>query len=394
MLPSPESPKNPAAASGRLPVFPTEALVGSLGELAKVLADGTEVPPEFIFAAALTIFGAMLSGCITLEIGLEVDTRLYTVLLGDSGNPKKSTALKKTRYFFDNLGSSKMPHVDQGVGSAEGLARVLAAHPDTLLAYDELRSLLDKAKAQASVLLPMIAALHEGHEWDNTVKTSQIHVVNARLSLIGCATEDTYEAMWDRQALAIGLPNRLFIVAASREHKIAFPMEPDAEKLRSIRARIAGQLADIGANASPRRFPIDEGAKRSFEKWYVALPGSSHATRLDTLGRTLMLLFAVTMNKEKIDVEVVERVLQVLEYELSVRIATDPIDADNVIAKLEEKIRRYLRTHPNSTLRNVRRGINADRDGLWAFERAIENLTNSKEICKINQNAVRLVDTP
>ena len=270
-----------------------------------------------------------------------------------------------------------MPHIEQGIGSAEGLARVLAQYPDTLLAYDELRSLLDKAKAQSSVLLPMIAGLYEGHEWDNTIKNSQIHVTNARLSLIGCATGDTYEAMWDRQAVAIGLPNRLFIVTASRERKIAFPVEPNAEKLRCIHSRIVAQVAASHAGAVPRRFPVDDEAKAAFEKWYIALPSSPHTTRLDTLGRSLMVLFAVTMNKAQVDAEVIGLVLQVLDYEFRVRIATDPIDADNAIAKLEEKIRRYLRIHPDSSVRNVRRNINADRQGIWAFQHAIENLTKS-----------------
>ncbi|PYP91606.1 MAG: hypothetical protein DMG65_07160 [Candidatus Angelobacter sp. Gp1-AA117] len=60
MLPNSDSQENAGATLARLPIFPKDALVGSLGELATVLAEGTEVPPEFIFAAALTFFGAML----------------------------------------------------------------------------------------------------------------------------------------------------------------------------------------------------------------------------------------------------------------------------------------------------------------------------------------------
>jgi hypothetical protein len=374
-----------AEPQSRFPAFPKEALKGSLGELARVLADGTEVPQEYIFASALTFAGSMLSGFVTLDIGIEVDTRLFTVLLGDSGEPKKSTALRKVRSFFDSLGSTKMPRIEQGVGSAEGLARVLNENCDVLLAYDELRALLDKAKAQSSVLLPLVAGLHESHEWDNTTKTKPLQIRNARLSLIGCCTSDTYEAMWDRQAIAIGLPNRLFVVTGSREKKICWPKAADVGKVVELKRRIGGQLAQYGAERGMMTLSITDDAKERFQTWYAALDSSPHATRLDTIGRTLMVLYAVTMDKMRVDLEVVDVVLLVLDYELQVRVATDPIDAENTIARVEEKVRRFLKSHPGSTRRDIHRGINADRVGTWALAKALENLAGSGEVQAVSQ---------
>jgi hypothetical protein len=325
----------PLTPDRRFPVFPTKALCGSLGELALVLTTGTEVPPEFVFASALTFLGAMVAGDITLEVGIEVSTRVYTVLLGDSGEPKKSTALRKVRAFFESLHSTQMPLVQQGVGSAEGLAKILE-NGSVILVYDELRALLDKAKAQSSVLLPMIAALHEAHEWDNVTKNKQVRVCNANLSLVGCCTTETYEAMWDAQSISIGLPNRLFVVTGSATARISWPAPPNEARLQAIRQRICGQLGRVGCGI---RIGIEPDALALFQSWYETVERTTHATRLDTLGRTLMVLYAITMDKDIVDIQVVDTVTTVLDYELMVRRATDPIDAENIVARLEEKIR-------------------------------------------------------
>ena len=48
---------NPTADTPRVShiAFPEDALVGSLGEYARLMADDSEVPPEFYFACGLTM---------------------------------------------------------------------------------------------------------------------------------------------------------------------------------------------------------------------------------------------------------------------------------------------------------------------------------------------------
>jgi hypothetical protein len=61
-------------------------------------------------------------------------------------------------------------------------------------------------------------------------------------------------------------------------------------------------------------------------------------------------LLALSNEKKIIDLETVRDVCAILDYELKLRMLTDPIDADNAIAKLEEGIRRTLKVK-----------------GLWSF---------------------------
>ena len=56
-----------------------------------------------------------------------------------------------------------------------------------------------------------------------------------------------------------------------------------------------------------------------------------------------MSILALTNDKDEVDLEIVEMVIAILDYELRVRILTDPIDADNAIARMEESIRRQLK---------------------------------------------------
>jgi hypothetical protein len=93
-----------------------------------------------------------------------------------------------------------------------------------------------------------------------------------------------------------------------------------------------------------------------------------------------MAIIALTMDKTEIDAETVDIVCRMLDYELQVRTLTDPIDADGIIAKLEEAVRRNLAAKGKLTKNQLRRATNADRSGLWAFDQALRNLTNAGDI--------------
>jgi hypothetical protein len=352
--------------------------VGTIGEFAKFMAADSEVPEEFYFAAGLTFLGHVCGANIRLANSLDVRPQLYTVLLGDSGEVKKSTAMRKTREFFESLGLDNLPQLSLGVGSAEGLAKNLSSHQDLLLAYDELRSFIDKCGVQTSVLLPMVTSLYEQTGYQNTTKSSNVVVNDAHLSLLGCCTSDTYADMWTPAAISIGLPNRLFVVKGDARSRVAWPKpKPEAEMAR-LRDLVKSQVP-----TGPTDFSISPEGSELWTRWYESRPRSVHATRLDTIGFRLMGLLAVTMDKGEIDSAVVSVVTKILDYEYRVRVATDPINADNKIAGLEQKIRNALSLNRNCWVpeRELRQKTHADRTGLFYFNCALKNLaTISGEI--------------
>jgi hypothetical protein len=364
-------------------IFPQSAIVGSIGEFAKIMSEGTEVSEEFYFATGLTMLGASCGNRLKLDNALNMDPRLYLLLLGASGLVKKSTAVRKTADFFESVWShnplKKWPILCHGLGSAEGLAvKLQQGKEGVVLIYDEIKALIDKSKIESSTLLSMIASLFELTRYENATKKKPLIVEDARLSLIGCCTTDTYENMWTADAIAIGLPNRLFIVGADSKKKVCWPEPRDKAKVEAIRLRIIKQM-----NRLPLTLGIEPEAKLEWEQWYESLPSSIHARRLDTIGLRLLGLIALTTDKNSVDLETVQTVVTILDYELNIRMVSDPIDADKGVARMEMSIRRQLHSRGPLTPRKLRQYTNADKTGgIWMFNTAITNLTNVQDISK------------
>jgi hypothetical protein len=359
-------------------VFPANAMVGTLGDFARAMAEGTEVPEEFYFVAGLTFLGATCGSRLKLEAAIDVEPRFYTVLLGESADVKKSTALRKTADFFRLIWEARMdtPTLCYGVGSAEGLARTLEqGRYGVILTCDELKAFIEKTKIESSTLLPMVASLFEQTNYENATKQRTVKVEGAHLSLVGCCTTDTYSSMWTPEAIAIGFPNRLLVVTADRKRRVSWPEPRDPAKLDEIRGRLLRQLGRLPLSPS-----IEADAKVAWQEWYEHLPSSVHAKRLDSIGFRLMAVMALTTDKSAIDLETIRRVIAILNYELAVRALTDPIDADRTIARIEETIRRQLRTRGLLSERELRRYTNADRHGLWVFKAALKNLVDAHDV--------------
>jgi len=94
----------------------------------------------------------------------------------------------------------------------------------------------------------------------------------------------------------------------------------------------------------------------------------------------LMPLLAFSSGKRTVDVEIVRDVMAILDYELHLRAVSDPIDADNTIAKMEKSIRRQLQNRGPLSERDLRKFTNASRVGQWVFQTALKNLQTANDI--------------
>jgi hypothetical protein len=382
VLPAPASAAPPLAATLQIP---DSALLGLGRQFAALYARYLEVPATFLYFSFLTYLGAILARKITLDSELRPQPRLYTVLLGESADTRKSTALRKTDEFFGTLGTKQWTiPVLFGVGSAEGIAAELNQRHDLILHFDEFKSFVEKARNQHSVALPMVATLFERSDYDNRTKTERLSVRNGAVSLLAACTADTYSTMFDQQFLAIGFLNRLWIVKDRATKRIAVPRMIPAPELDELRAQVVAQLeaidrAWVANGQKPVPYRLTPGALAIFQTWYEARVGSIFERRLDTYGHRLMLLLAATTGKDVIDEPIVEAVVALLRYQLEVRRETDPIDAENTIAGVEEKIRRVLARGALKD-RELKRAVHYNRVGLWMYNTALENLKRAREV--------------
>ncbi len=363
-------------------VWPTWVMSGAAGKFAQTYGEYLETPPAFLYTSYLTLIGHLLSDKITLDSELRPQPRLYTVLLGESADDRKSTAINQvTRFFSQSIDPNDL-NLILGVGSAEGLAKAFTSEkPQVLLVLDELKALVQKCKIDGSVLLPCINTLFEANQFHSLTKNRDIKIDDAQLCLLAASTLDTYANMFTGQFLDIGFLNRLFIVIGGADRRFSIPRPiPEAIKvsLRGDLQAVLDHVANLTA-AGPYAFPLTPQARTIFDAWYFGQERSVFTKRLDAYGHRLMPLLAVNDLKPEIDAVIAQKVVALLIYQLEARRQADPIDADNAVARLEEKIRRLLRPASLGKRELERRG-HKTRVGSWSWNTALQGLTRNGEV--------------
>ena len=385
-------------------IFPYNIIDGLAGKFVNTYCKRLEVPPEFMYIAFLTCLGSVLAKRLTLTTEIKPQPRLYILLLGESADDHKSTALDKTTEFFeyalgDNNSSGKPQlNVCRGTGSAEGLAKILNKNNNTLLCYDEFKSFISKAKIQSSTLLQCVNSLFESNRYENQTSRSGIIIKNGLLSLLSASTIETYEAAWEKSFTAIGFNNRLFIVpgAGARAHSMP-PKIPDRDKFE-LAIDLRKILRFVGAS---RELNVTTTAREMYHEWYMNRPVSIHSKRLDGYALRFMELIAVNKKAKVVDAEIANSAIELMDWQFEMRRLHDPIDADNVMARMEEKIRRILSRKDEETGktielsdRRLKQLTNANRTGLFFYNVARKNLRDSDEIIfNVKSGLWRLAET-
>ena len=355
--------------------FPYDVMAGAAGKFAEIYGSHLETPKEFLFMSYLTCLGNVLANKLTLESEISPQPRLYTLLLGQSADERKSTAIEKT---VDHFKEAVHPfNVTWGVNSAEGLQKILEHTQDgLLLGLDEFKLFVSKCKIDSSVLLQCVNTLYESNRYESRTKSSHVQLEDAHLSILAASTVDTYEATWSTSFTDIGFNNRLLLVPGKAERKFSIPQKVSGDNRNILIGLLRGIIDHVGKFKELR---ISDEAKDIYHKWYMSLEGSVHSKRLDTYAMRLMALLAANELKAIVDVDIVHKAIRLCNWQLDVRQLYDPIDADNFIATMEQKIRKHLRVEPLKDY-ILKRKVNANRAGLWIYETAINNLTKAKEI--------------
>lgn len=360
---------------GICPPFPN-VLKGVAGAFAIIYSSYLEVPAHFFFMGFLTCLGSFLSNSLTLASEISPQPRLYTLLLGESADDRKSTALTKVIDFFH----SAVPgfQVCWGIGSAEGLQKRLADSSQLVLCFDEFKQFVSKCRIDASVLLPCVNSLFESTRYESVTKKTRIFFEDVRLSMLAASTIQTYERTWHPSFTDIGFNNRIFLVPGSGERRFSFPAKVPERDLLGLRQYLGQVLGHVGTRLE---LDITPAARAIYHEWYMNLKGSIHAKRLDVYAMRLMSLLAVNELKREVDEETVRQAIALSDWQLKVRQLYDPVDADNKVARLEESIRRVLSQGPRSD-RDLKRYCHAHRAGLWFYNAAMNNLMRADEIRK------------
>ncbi|MBN1843079.1 MAG: DUF3987 domain-containing protein [Deltaproteobacteria bacterium] len=366
--------------------FPSHVMSGVAGDFARIYGEHMESPDRFFYMSYLTMFGLYVSDRLFLHSQRKPQPRLYTILLGESGDTRKSTAMEETEQHFREFVDPTAMVICRGAASGEGLGKLIAKVPKALIYYDELKVFVSKAGIQQSSLLPAVNTLFESNRYENHTSKDPFVVENGFVAMLAASTVDTYAGLFDAKFLDIGFNNRLFLVPGDSDKCFPIPKAIPDETKRRLHDQLRNRLKLINGISG---IPIDEDASECWTQVYRKLKGSSpYAKRLDTYGLRLMPLLAVNDLKRTVDLETVNKVIALIEWQYHVREIYDPIDAEGQVARMEETLRRKLRARGSWKKRELQKSVHYERSGLWVWESATKNLIKNKEL---NYNAKQAI---
>ena len=362
--------------------FPESAYLGLAADFADTYSTACESPKSYFYLSFLTCLGALVGDRVCLQGATKAPARLYTVLLGPSGLSRKSTAIKLTTDFFAR-NVVGFPVV-RGLGSAEGLAKTIKnrGYTNCLLVFDELRTFVDKAKIEGSILLSIVNTLFDETRAENHTRGHDIELENVHLSLLSACTLDTFSNLFDANFVAIGFPNRLLLVLD--ESKTSIPVPRDVPP--SVEQALAQELGAILYTLRPYTptipliMRLTPEALESWSEFYKTIPRTVTGTRIDAIALRLAMLMALSAHKMEIDTEIIQAAIEIATWQLAVREEVMPVEAHNAIAALEQRIVKVLKSRGPLRERDLRRYVHAERVGLWAFATALSNLQQAKEV--------------
>jgi hypothetical protein len=371
--------------------FPYQVLAGPAGNFANVYNDLIESCQQFLYMAYLTCLGNALCPKLSIKTTLKTQPRLYVVLVGESADDRKSTAIDAAVDFF-RLVLDRDFHYSEGVGSAEGLQRVLKKAEEqyadqatgTLLVHDEFKAFVSKCNIDNSVLLPCVNTLFEKTRYENSVKKNEIIIEKAYLSMLAASTTETYERIYKPHFFHIGFPNRIFLVPGTTQRKYSLPEEIPNEKNQQIKQEL---IAVLKYAKDGIRYNLTGDAREYYQHWYLNRDNSVHVKRMETYSLRLMMLLAANEQKQEIDLDIVQKATALCDWEVEVRKLYDPIDADSIYAQMEEKVRRHLSNGPMKDW-ELKRKTAANRAGLHIYMTALNNLQKAGEVGKIKDKNI------
>lgn len=372
-------------------VFPKDAIQGFIKDFADLYASYLEAPYEFWLFNMATCLGNIFSTRATLKNSLFTQPRLFTILLGLSGDSRKSSSGRLTIDFLNEISpvdsenkKSELFKSLWGCGSSEGLLRKFEVTPNLVLVYDELRAFVQKSNLKGANLLQVVNGLFDRNQEENAVKDKKdcIQVDNAYLSLLGFCTTDTWETLFTSAFLDIGFINRLWIVPGEAEKKEFNPEFIPTSKKRKLKATFQCLLESFPVKPLTI-IPITDKADVELNYWYHSYENTEFTRRLDDYGRRLLLIMAISENKKEIAEDMAKRVISLLDWEKQVREMYQPGIYSSTMSQIENLLRKAVKKHQPVTEGVLLHKIHSDRFDTWHVQHALEGLVKNGEFRKV-----------
>lgn len=177
-------------------------------------------PDAFHLACFFTLFGALLSKSVHINLPHETYPNLYTLLVDPSGITGKTTAMKwiSNALIESPKNECKNLIVIESLDSGEGLIEEARSRMDhvlnrdlatVLIFVDEFNSILRKAEHQGSKLIPTLKQAYDPRSvWSTITKHSRTELRDPPMLSLLCGSETADLADMNERDIRGGLGNR------------------------------------------------------------------------------------------------------------------------------------------------------------------------------------------
>lgn len=376
--------ERPAIKRVAYPTFPRWVMKGTslYDGFVKPFCDKNSRYPEFMFMPAM---GLMLN-YLALKVRIEyknIVPSFYMVAIGRKGRVIKSSSVRDAVDYLHYAGVTE--HASQGTRNAEGKSLVFTVGSpeglglemsrtnckNSVLFYDELSSLTNKASIEGSNLQSNLLTIYESDKFSNSIKSRKesysFDPGTYCVSLIACTTDENFQEQWSRMAGgSSGLDERFFFLY---QPEILDPLKPyihvDTRVAAVETSKRINKAVKQGVYSITDHTPLEEKIEKL---------GNRTEIRVEKMA----LYFAVDLGRDEIDEECVERALAIGEYELAVKKYLAAFEATTREGALQSKIIQLLQRNAGQvTYRKLSQVMHPERHGtsLWkkVYNGLIEN---------------------
>lgn len=378
-------------------------------EFATLCGESNLIPKEYFLESVKTIVGAICGHRILPDRMPHQESRFYTILLSAHGGIGKSSATNWAKELFIGTGllydlAQDGPGAFINIGSAQGgfasgsglITNGLNRHARILQNYDEITSLIEKFSITGSgdSFLDAVNTLFEsGYAPGNIirgskVKEAQLHPVHN--SILGCSTFEKWNSSFVKtNSESSGFFQRLNIISSKSDDRVPNLMAPNLTALRDkfVRKIQPLEFQMVQVNHTPE-------AAKLLKEWHKAKTIEWKDYPSDVRGRIEVMIHrnashiawmlsgdqAPNPDASAIPIivecnaDVMERSLALAEYQIGVRFSHQPAVGNNEWALVENLIKNKVRERGMISRGDIYREVRADKHGLMALNKAIENL--------------------
>ena len=190
----------------------------------RILTEKTEIPPTFNGWCSLIAISMALGRRVFLDMGpFRIYPNMYVVLVGASGNVRKSTGLAIVRNLLNTL--KPPPQVIPQKITPQKLVESLKTNAVACLLTDELTNFLNAGAAE----LGMLTLLTEFYDCADKFETATLGrgketLTNTQMGILACTTPEELRKAVSHDAIGSGLTSRfLFVYETQRGEPVTFP---------------------------------------------------------------------------------------------------------------------------------------------------------------------------